>query len=122
MIGIVNVFSNCISQISLRKREFARYMSIGLSRKGIQKILTYEALIISLKPIIISLIINVPIVLLFLNASQILLSDYINNMPIIPILCYIIFILLAVSIAYYIGGKKILNKNIVDMLKDDTLY
>ena len=122
MIGIVNVFSNCISQISLRKREFARYMSIGLSRKGIKKILTYEALIISLKPIIISLIINVPIVLLFLNASQILLSDYINNMPIIPILCYIIFILLAVSIAYYIGGKKILNKNIVDMLKDDTLY
>lgn len=122
LIGIVNVFSNCISQISLRKREFARYMSIGLSRKGIKKILTYEALIISLKPIIISLIINVPIVLLFLNASQILLSDYINNMPIIPILCYIIFILLAVSIAYYIGGKKILNKNIVDMLKDDTLY
>ena len=53
MIGIVNVFSNCISQISLRKREFARYMSIGLSRKGIKKILTYEALIISLKPIII---------------------------------------------------------------------
>ena len=97
-------------------------MSIGLSSKGIKKILTYEALIISLKPIIISLIINVPIVLLFLNASQILLSDYINNMPIIPILCYIIFILLAVSIAYYIGGKKILNKNIVDMLKDDTLY
>ena len=51
-----------------------------------------------------------------------LLSDYINNMPIIPILCYIIFILLAVSIAYYIVGKKTLNKNIVDMLKDDTLY
>lgn len=41
LIGIVNVFSNCISQISLRKREFARYMSIGLSRKGIKKILTY---------------------------------------------------------------------------------
>ena len=122
LIGIVNVFSNCISQIGQRKREFARYMSMGVSHKGIRMILTYEALIISLKPIMISLLINIPIVLLFLNASQILLSDYISNMPIIPILCYIIFILLAVSIAYYIGGKKILNKNIVDMLKDDTLY
>ena len=121
-IGIANVFSNSLGQITQRKREFARYMSVGLSPRGMRKILIYEDLIISLKPIIISLIINIPIVLVFLNSSQMLFKDYLNNMPIIPILVYTMFILIFTSIAYYIGGKKILNKNIMEQLKDDTLY
>ena len=97
-------------------------MSVGLSPRGMRKILIYEDLIISLKPIIISLIINIPMVLFFLNASQMLFKDYLANMPIIPILVYTMFILIFTSIAYYIGGKKILNKNIMEQLKDDTLY
>ncbi len=121
-IGFANVFSNALGQIAQRKREFARYMSIGLSAKGMRKILIYEDLIISLKPIIISIVINIPIVLFFLNASQMLIKDYLTNMPIIPILVYTMFILIFTSVAYYIGGKKILNKNIMEQLKNDTLY
>lgn len=121
-IGIANVFSNSLGQIAQRKREFARYMSIGLSPKGMRKILIYEDLIISLKPIIVSIVINIPMVLFFLNASQMLIKDYLTNMPIIPILVYTMFILIFTSVAYYIGGKKILNKNIMEQLKDDTLY
>ena len=121
-IGLANVFSNTLGQVTQRKREFARYMSIGLSHKGMKKILIYEDLIISLKPIIISLIINIPIVIFFLDTSQMLVKDYLTNMPIIPILVYTIFVLIFTSLAYYIGGKKILDKNIADMLKDDTLY
>ena len=121
-IGIANIFSNSLGQIVQRKRELARYMSIGLSHRGMKKILVYEDLIISLKPIMVSLIINIPIVIFFLKASQILLKDYLTNMPIIPISIYTMFILIFTSIAYSIGGKKILDKNIVDMLKDDTMY
>ena len=121
-IGLANVFSNAIGQMSQRKREFARYMSVGLSPIGMKKILIYEVLIISLRPIIISLIINIPIIMFSLNESQMLFKDYLTNMPVIPILVYTFFILISTSISYYVGAKKILNKSIMEQLKDDTIY
>lgn len=121
-IGLANVFSNTLSQVIQRKREFARYISIGLSKNGLKKILIYEDLIISLRPVIISIIINIPIVLLLLNQAKISLTDFFANMPMAEIGIFTGFILIVVSIAYYIGGRKILKGNIVEMLKDDTLY
>ncbi len=121
-IGLANVFSNTLSQVIQRKREFARYISIGLSKNGLKKILVYEDLIISLKPIIISIIINVPIVLLSLKQANISLNEFFANMPMMEIGIFTGFILVVVSIAYYMGGRKILKGNIVEMLKDDTLY
>ena len=37
MIGIANVFSNTLGFIRQRKREFARYMSIGMTPEGMRK-------------------------------------------------------------------------------------
>lgn len=38
-IGIANVFSNTLGFIRQRKREFARYMSIGMTPEGMRKCL-----------------------------------------------------------------------------------
>ena len=46
MIGIANVFSNTLGFIRQRKREFARYMSIGMTPEGMRKMFRIEALLL----------------------------------------------------------------------------
>src|SRR5690606_4308627 len=106
-IGLANVFSNTLGQIHQRKREFARYLSVGISPAGLRKILMMEAIIITLRPILLSLFINVPVVLLALNTASIALSDYAQHMPLLATVLFMFFIALFVGIAYLLGAKSI---------------
>ena len=47
LIGIANVFSNTLGFIRQRKREFARYMSIGMTPDRMRKMFCIEALVIA---------------------------------------------------------------------------
>lgn len=120
-VGLSNVFSVALGQIQQRKREFARYLSIGLSPKGMRKILYIEALEISLKPILISLFLNVPFVLWSLKQSGISMKAYLQNMPFHLIFLFSFGIVFIVCLTYYIGGKKILNNDLVEVLKDERI-
>lgn len=120
-IGLANVFSNTLGQIHQRKREFARYLSVGISPAGLRKILMMEAIIITLRPILLSLFINVPVVLLALNTASIALSDYAQHMPLLATVLFMFFIALFVGIAYLLGAKSIYDTAIITTLKDETL-
>ena len=74
-------------QIHQRKREFARYFAVGLTPKGAAKVLAWEAAIVALRPILLTIIVNIPLM----------------------------------ALAYYLGGKKICNMNLIEAIKDDTL-
>lgn len=120
-IGLANVFSNTLGHIYQRRREFARYASIGLSPKGAKKVLFMEALIIGLKPILISLPLNVLFIIFAVTASRLQPMEFISRMPVIPLMIFAAVILICVGLAYYIGGKKICRYPIVESLKDDTM-
>lgn len=120
-IGLANVLSNALGLIYQRKREFSRYLTLGLSPKGVLKLLILEAAILAGKPILIGLIANIPIVLLSLKASFITLNEFLQRVQIMPIFLYAAFIITVVMMAYYIGGKRIYKMNLVEALKDDTL-
>lgn len=120
-VGLSNVFSVALGQIQQRKREFARYLSIGLSPKGMKKILYLEALEISLKPILISLFLNIPFVIWILKQSGISLESYLKNMPFYLIFLFSFGIVFIVCLTYYIGGKKILSNDLVEVLKDERI-
>ena len=51
VIGIANVFSNTLGFIRQRKREFAIYISVGITPKGMRKMFCIEALVIAGRPI-----------------------------------------------------------------------
>lgn len=53
-IGLANIFASTLGQIHQRKREFARYFSVGLSPKGAAKILVWEAAIVAFRPILLT--------------------------------------------------------------------
>ncbi|MBS5062494.1 MAG: ABC transporter permease [Hungatella hathewayi] len=120
-IGITNIFSSVLGQIHQRRKEFARYLSAGLSPKGMRKILLMETLILSLNPLILSLVINVPITVFALHSACLPAKEFLQNAPVIPTLLFAAFVLLTVGLAYYLGGRYICRGNMVDVLKDETM-
>ena len=55
LIGIFNAFSTISNNLRLRRREFAMLRSVGLTPKGLNKILMLEGLFFALTPIIVSI-------------------------------------------------------------------
>ena len=120
-IGLANVFSNALGHIQQRKREFARYLSVGLAPSGIKKVLFLEALILGAKPILISLLINIPLIAMALNESLITPKEFIQQIPALPVFIFAVIILLSVGFANYLGARRIYQSNLIEALKDDTL-
>ena len=121
-IGLANIFASTLGQIHQRKREFARYFAVGLTPKGATKILAWEAVIVALRPILFTIVINIPLMAIMLNAGGITAQEFIaKRLPLIPTIALFVVVIGFVGLAYYLGGKKICNMNLVDVIKDDTL-
>ena len=120
-IGIANVFSNTLGFIRQRKREFARYMSIGMTPEGMRKMFWIEALVIAGRPVLITLPIAVVFVWLMIAASYLNPMEFLAVAPIVPILLFIVSLFGFVALAYYLGGKKILKCNLVEALRTDYM-
>lgn len=120
-IGIANVFSYTLGFLHQRKREFAQYMSVGLTPGGIRKMFCIEALVIALRPLIITLPLTAAFIVFAVRASYLNLSEFLPVAPVAPIAVFSLAILGFVALAYYIGGKKILRCSMAEALRDDTL-
>ena len=122
-IGLANIFASTLGQIHQRKREFARYFAVGLTPKGAAKILIWEAAIVALRPIFFTIVINIPLMAIMLNAGGITAQEFVaKRLPLIPAIILFVAVIGFVGLAYYLGGKKICNMNLVDVIKDDTLW
>lgn len=121
-IGIANVFANTLGYIYQRKREFARYQSIGLTPEGISKMLWVEAFIIAVKPILISIPFNILFIIFGVNQSVVEMSEFVAEMPIVPMFVFAFIIFAAVGLSYFIGSKQMKNDSIVEALKNDMLF
>ena len=120
-IGIANVFSNTLGFIRQRKREFARYMSIGMTPEGMRKMFWIEALVIAGRPVLITLPITVVFVWLMITASYLNPMEFLAVAPIVPILLFIAALFGFVALAYYLGGKQILKCDLVEALRTDYM-
>ena len=121
LIGIANVFSNTLGFIRQRKREFARYMSIGMTPASMRKMFGIEALIIASRPVLITLPITVVLVWFMTSASYLDPMEFWASAPIIPVILFIAAIFGFVALAYYLGARKILKCNLVEALQSDYL-
>lgn len=121
IIGVVHVFYNTLGFLRQRKREFARYMSIGMTTEEIKKIFFIEALITTGRPLIISSAITIIAVIFMLKASYLNPQEFINEAPVIPVLLFILAVSAFTALAYWAGGKKILKINLAETLRNDTL-
>ena len=121
VIGIANVFSNTLGFIRQRKREFARYISIGMTPGSMRKMFYIEAFVIAWRPFFITLPLTVIFVSFMITASYLSPEEFFTEAPIISIHLFILTIFGFVLLAYYIGGRKIMNCNLTDVLRNDNM-
>ncbi len=121
VIGIGNVFSNTLGFVRQRKREFARYMSVGMTQGEIKKMFCVEALTIAGRPILITLPLAVITVGYLLKISYIEVGTFLAEAPLIPIMIFMLAIWGIVAFAYYLGWRNIRKINLAEVLRDDTM-
>lgn len=121
IIGIGNVFSNTLGFVRQRKREFARYLSVGMTPGGIKKVFCIEALVIAGRPALVTLPLAVVLSWAMTKASYLDPMIFIREAPVIPVLIFLLAIFGFVGFAYYLGGRKILRNQLAETLRDDTM-
>lgn len=121
IIGIANVFSNTLSFLRQRKREIAQYMSLGMTPKNLKIMFFIEALVISSRPFFITLPLTIFSIGFLIKASYLNPMEFLIKAPLIPIFLFILTIFLFVTLAYYIGGKRVLKHHLMDALRDDNI-
>ena len=121
IIGIANVFSNTLGFLRQRKREFVQYMSVGLTPQEMRKMFFIEAFVIAGKPLLITLPLTVLFVQFAVTASYLDPMVFWSEAPILPILIFAAAIVLFVALAYYIGGKRLLQCDLNETLRNDAL-
>lgn len=121
LIGLANVFSNTLGFIRQRKREFARYMSIGMTPEGMRKMFFIESLVIAGRPVLITLPLTVLSVSLMITASHLNPMEFLIEAPVVPIVIFCLAIFGFVALAYYIGGKKIMESSLAEALRSDSI-
>jgi len=121
LIGISNVFTNALALIYQRRREFARYLSLGMTPASIRKILAIEALVIAGRPLLITLPLTALFVLFALNVTYLDPREFLSQLPILPLGLFMLAILGSVALAYHLGWRQLNHMNLSEALKDDSL-
>lgn len=121
IIGIGNVFSNTLGFVHQRKREFARYMSVGLTSEGIRKMFCIEALVIAGRPVLLTLLPAVAAVWYLLRVSYLEPGIFLARAPLFPVAGFMLAIWGIVALAYYLGWRKIRGIGLAGVLQDDAM-
>lgn len=121
IIGIGNVFSNTLGFVRQRKREFARYLSVGMTPVGIRKLFCIEALVLAGRPILISLPIAIFAAWAMLKASYIPVGDFLTRSPFVPVIVFGMAVLGTVAFVYYLGWRLVSRIDLPEVLRDDSM-
>ncbi len=121
IIGIANVFANTLGFLRRRKREFARYLSVGLTPEGIRKMFRIEALVLAGRPMLFSLVLTVLFTGVMVTASHLEIGIFLAEAPVLACALFLLAALGCVALAYGIGGRRVLKLSLVEALRDDTI-
>ncbi|WP_425448819.1 FtsX-like permease family protein [Dethiothermospora halolimnae] len=121
VIGISNAFSTISNNIKLSRREFAMLRSVGITPRGINKILALEGVFFAFKPILNSIPFIFLICWFALWGAKITWAQFLPVFPLGEILIYGIVMIVTVWISYKLSSKSIREDNVVDVIKDETL-
>lgn len=121
MIGVGSVYSNTLGFVLQRKREFARYLSVGLTPKELRKMFCIEALVLAGRPIWIGVPFAIIAVGYMLHKSYVNVGEFLAQAPLIPILLFVLAVFGFVAPAYVMAWRKVRNISLSEVLKDDTM-
>lgn len=121
VIGIGNVFSNTLGFMRQRKREFARYLSVGVTPEGLRKMFCIEALVLAGRPVLITLPLAVLAVWGMLKMSYLGVEEFLAEAPLVSVGIFMLGILGSVALTYYLGWRNVKRMDLAEVLRDDTM-
>ena len=119
LISAANVFNTISTNINLRRREFAMLKSIGMTRKGFNKMMNYECLLYGLK----GLLYGIPAAtgITYLIYRSMLNGIHINFfVPIDSVIIAVGSVFLVVFATMLYSMSKVKKENTIDALKTEV--
>ena len=121
LIGVTSVFNTISTSMALRKREFAVLRSIGLTRKGFNKILFFESLFFGLKSLIyaIPVSLGVTIIIHYALADMMSINSIVIPWKAIIIAIVSVFVIVLLTMMY--STSKIKKHNIIEQIREENI-
>lgn len=121
LIGVGDVFSNTFGFVRQRKREFARYLSVGMTPEELRKMFCIEAFVLAGRPMLWAAAVAVFAVGAMLRASYMDASEFLAEAPCLPVGAFMLAVGGAVAFAYYLSWRKMREIDLAEVLRDDTM-
>ncbi len=121
LIGVTSVFNTISTSMALRKREFAVLRSIGLTKKGFNKILFFESLFFGLKSLIYAIPTSIGITLIIHYALSDMMSTSGVILPWKAIIIAIVSVFVIVLLTLIYSSSKIKKHNIIEQIREENI-
>lgn len=121
LIGVGDVFSNTLGFVRQRKREFARYLSVGMTPQELRNMFCIEAFALAGRPMLWAAAVAVLVVGAMLKASYMDAAEFLAEAPFVPIGMFMLAVGGTVAFAYYLSWRKMRRMNLAEVLRDDTM-
>lgn len=120
LIAVANVFNTISTNVALRRRDYAMLRSIGMTEKGMRRMMDYECILYGTR----ALLIGLPLSALFTYLTyQIVGGSVEMNFSFPWLACAIavgsVFLVVFITMLYAVN--KIKRENVVDALKNENL-
>ena len=121
LIGVTSVFNTISTSMALRKREFAVLRSIGLTRKGFNKILFFESLFFGLKSLIYAIPVSLGVTIIIHYALADMMSINSIVVPWKAIIISIVSVFVIVLLTMMYSTSKIKKHNIIEQIREENI-
>ncbi len=120
LIGITNIFNTISTNVELRRREFAMLRSVGLTKKGFTRILTYESVFYGFVALLFGLPASVGVSYLLFKAFG-YIGSFSFTMPLKAVLICIFGVFALIFSTMIYSSRKLKKDNIVDAIRDENI-
>ena len=121
LIGVGDVFSNTLGFVRQRKREFARYLSVGMTPEELRKMFCIEAFVLAGRPMLWAAVMAVFAVGAMLKASYMDAAEFLAEAPFFSVGAFMLAVGGTVAFSYYLSWRKMQKINLTEVLRDDTM-
>lgn len=117
LITMANIINTVSTGIALRRKEFAMLKSVGMTRKGFNKMIALESILYGIKSSIIGIPLAVLLSYWMFRTSASAAAKFTLNLPMYLLALAVLFALLVITMVYSV--RKLKDDSIVETLKSE---
>lgn len=120
LISVANVFNTVSTNVALRRRDYAMLRSLGMTNRGINRMMNYECLLYGTRSLLFGFPLSVGMTYLcYLSAAEAAQMSFTMPWTAVAIAVVSVFMVVFVSMLY--STSRLKRENPVDALKDENI-